>query len=116
MAFSHARAMHELLHAMIGAKRAVSGIGRRLLCLICYGRIGSNGYGRLERRLRVLLLLLLLWRRWLLRRRLYRGRYGGCGRGFLLVSVLSLQQRRPTGLPSFVHCSLILAHIMSCTP
>jgi hypothetical protein len=62
--------------------------------------------------------VLLLWRGWLLllRRGRDRGRYGGCGRGFLLVSILSLQQRRTTGLPSFVDCSLVLAHIMPCTP
>jgi hypothetical protein len=99
---------------MIRTKRAVSGIRRRLLCWVCYARIGSNGYHGWRWRLG----MLLLWRRLLLllRRGLDRGRYGGCGRGFLLVSILSLQQGRTTGLPSLVDCSLVFAYIMPCAP
>jgi hypothetical protein len=61
--------------------------------------------------------MLLLWRSLLLLHRgLDRGRYGGCGRGFLLVSILSLKQGRTTGLPSLVDCSLVFTYIMPCAP
>jgi hypothetical protein len=98
---------------MICTKGAVSGIRRRLLCWVCYARVGSDGYYGWRWRLG----MLLLWRRLLLLRRgLNRGRYGGCGRGFLLVSILSLQQGRTTGLPSLVDCSLVFAYIVPCAP